>query len=100
MIRSNIIWCERDRSSAYYRTSRYCEKNGKFTADHPAAPDSDTRMDDHCQIGKSPALEKFRALGYEASCFPEGDGISLTPPEGKTKEQAAQDVRDCFGFEV
>lgn len=46
------------------------------------------------------ALGKFRALGYYASCFPEGDGICFASPEGKTDEQTIADVVACFGWEV
>jgi hypothetical protein len=45
------------------------------------------------------ALGKFRARGYWASCFPEGDGI-LFQHEPKTDEEVIRDVVECFGWEV
>lgn len=45
-------------------------------------------------------LGRFRARGYFASCFPEGDGIAFQPPEGKTDADIVRDVEDCFGWDV
>lgn len=46
-------------------------------------------------------LGKFRARGYCASCFPEGDGICLIAiPEGKTTPDVVRDIVECFGWEV
>jgi hypothetical protein len=46
-------------------------------------------------------LEKFRALGYFASCFPEGDGIAIEDLSGcKTPEEVATDIETCFGWSV
>ena len=46
-------------------------------------------------------LENFRALGYFASCFPEGDGIALDDLSGsKTAQEVATDIETCFGWSV
>jgi len=50
--------------------------------------------------GSLDALGKFRALGYEASCFPEGDGITMLHPEGKSEQEAIEDIKTCFGWDV
>lgn len=103
---ANIIWAQRDRGSAYYRTSRYAMRAGKFPPDHPCAPFDAPAPPDSSQIGGSKALNAFRERGYWASCFPEGDGITLKwwgdvpEPSEKTEEQVMQDIRECFGWEV
>lgn len=46
-------------------------------------------------------LEKFRSLGYYASCFPEGDGIAIRDEsERKTAGMVADDIISCFGWDV
>jgi hypothetical protein len=46
-------------------------------------------------------LGKFRALGYFASCFPEGDGITMKDESGeKSANDVAEDIRRCFGWDV
>jgi hypothetical protein len=75
-------------------------RGGKFPANHPAAPNSDGHAPgDLMQFGHSDALEKFRNLGYFASCFPEGDGLVIESGD-KTPQQVIADIRDCFGWEV
>ena len=69
----NIIW-----------SPSYPMKHGKFPADHPSA----TKMKD------------FRALGYWASCFPEGDGITMKCERGQNTEQVVADIKTVFGWEV
>lgn len=98
----NIIWADRDRGDAYYRVSRFAGRNGRFTADHPAAPNSPT-MDSSAggaQGGDSPALKAFRERGYWASCFPEGDGITWKPENGQSDAQCLADIRECFGWDA
>ena|ERR1700677_2778878 len=104
---ANIIWAERDRGSAYYRVSKFAMNAGKFPANHPCAPLDDEAPKNSTQMGGSKALTAFRARGYWASCFPEGDGITLkwwdedTPAQpDKTAEQVMHDIRECFGWEV
>lgn len=100
---ANIIWAERDRGSAYYRVSRFAMKDGKFPPNHPCAPFDDT-SNDGSQLGGSKRLNAFRARGYWASCFPEGDGITLKwwddvpNPTEKTAEQVMRDITECFGW--
>jgi hypothetical protein len=102
----NIIWTERDRGDAYYRVSRYSMQAGKFPQNHPCAPFDDPAPENSMQMGGSKKLNAFRARGYWASCFPEGDGITLywwdKPEEfgAKTEAQVKQDIRECFGWEV
>ena len=74
----NIIWANRDRGSAYYRVSKFAPRNGRFPNDHPAAPGADVTSNDRAEFATSPSLQAFRARGYWASCFPEGDGITLS----------------------
>ncbi|NCP66665.1 MAG: hypothetical protein GW836_18800 [Paraglaciecola sp.] len=46
-------------------------------------------------------LEKFRSLGYYASCFSEGDGIAIRDEsEQKTPGMVADDIISCFGWDV
>ena len=62
---------------------------GKFPSDHPV------------QAAPAGALDQFRALGYWASCFPEGDGITFKPndPE-RTRAQVVAEIEAIFGWEV
>ena len=95
----NIIWAERNMGSSYYRVSRFAARNGKFTADHPIAPNSPV-FGPESQGGASPALQAFRERGYWASCFPEGDGITWKPLNGQTDEQCLADINECFGWQL
>ena len=103
---ANIIWAERDRGSQDYRVSAYAERGGKFPANHPCAPFDDAAPQGTGEMGGSKRLTAFRQRGYWASCFPEGDGITLRwwdgdpEPPDRTPEQVAQDIRQCFGWEV
>jgi hypothetical protein len=78
----------------------YPARGHLFPADHPAAPNSPVFGGLTDQCGSSDSLLRFRALGYWASCFPDGDGITLNPLEGRDAEKVAQDIRDCFGWDV
>ena len=102
---ANIIWAERDRGSDYYRVSRFAMRAGKFPPTHPCAPFDDVEPD--CsQNGGSKSLTKFRARGYWASCFPEGDGITLKwwgaagEPCDKTADEVMHDIWECFGWDI
>jgi hypothetical protein len=103
---ANIIWAERDRGSAYYRVSRFAMNAGKFPSSHPCAPFDDEEPKSSGQMGGSKQLTAFRARGYWASCFPEGDGITLKwwldvmEASDKTAEQVIRDIQECFGWEV
>lgn len=97
---ANIIW-----SDPHYRVSRFTMKNGRFPSSHPCAPFDDDTPHNSSQMGGSKKLTAFRERGYWASCFPEGDGITLQwwdmpDPAEKTAEQVMKDIRDCFGWEV
>jgi hypothetical protein len=103
---ANIIWADRDRGSDYYRVSGYALKAGRFPPNHPCAPFDDEPPINSSQIGGSKRLTAFRERGYWASCFPEGDGITLKwwddvlAPSEKTAEQVMKDIRECFGWKV
>lgn len=46
-------------------------------------------------------MDELRALGYWASCFPEGDGITFKPnDESRPPELVAQDFEKVFGWRV
>jgi hypothetical protein len=104
---ANIIWAQRDCGDSYYSYSKFAMKAGKFPANHPCAPFDSPKKDSYTsQFGDSERLRAFRARGYWASCFPEGDGITLkwwqdvTEPTEKTAAEVMQDIRECFGWEV
>ncbi len=71
-------------------------RRGKFPTDHPVGgadgPD--------CQFGTGKPIEDFRDRGYWASCFPEGDGITMRCEREQTPDQVRQDIAECFGWEV
>ncbi len=96
--KANIIWGARYFGDSYYRYGRYAIKNGRFPDDHPCAPGDSFGM----EMGTSESLKAFRARGYFASCFPEGDGIALDwePEESKNAESVMRDIRECFGWDV
>lgn len=84
----NIIW-----------PKKYPMRGGVFPIDHPCAPGK-APMDDTGQFGSSDALSTFRALEYWASCFPEGDGITMKPPPNKSDENVVADIERTFGWTV
>ena len=69
----------------------YPMRGGVFPANHPAHRSHGT---DHAP------LETFRARGYWASCFPEGDGITMKCERGQNENDVVRDIRECFGWEV
>ena len=83
----NIIWAERDRGSAYYRVSKFAMRNGKFPPDHPVGDEGES-------------IKRFREMGYWASCFPEGDGITWRPLNEQPDEQCMADIKAAFGFDA
>ena len=93
----NIIWAERDQGSAYYRTSKYAMRGGKFPPGHPVGGGADYASS---QMGDGPKIVAFRALGYWASCFPEGDGITWQPLNGQSDEQCMADIKTAFGWDA
>lgn len=94
----NIKWAERDRGSAYYRVSRFAMRAGKFPPGHPVGGGS--HETDSSQCGSGENIKTFRALGYWASCFPEGDGITWKPLNGQTDDQCMADIRQAFGWDA
>jgi hypothetical protein len=93
----NIIWDERSKGDAYYRTSQYAGHNGTFPANHPIAPKSGVfQRELGSQCGDSQALREFRGRGYWASCFPEGDGVTWQPLNGQSDEQCLKDIQESF----
>ena len=79
-------------------------RHGKFPRDHPCAPGANPPswplVYANNQLGHSQGIEAFRARGYWASCFPEGDGITWQPTQGQTDAQCLQDIRECFGWDA
>ena len=93
----NIVWAERDRGSAYYRVSKFAGLGGKFPPDHPVGGNV---YGEGSQGGSGENIKAFRALGYWASCFPEGDGITWKPLNGQTDEQCMADIKAAFGWDA
>lgn len=82
----NILW-----------EGRWPMRGGLFHPRHPVGGGIEGR-DGQCST--SPQMEAFRARGYWASSFPEGDGITLRCKAGQTREQVVKDIQECFGWEV
>lgn len=102
---ANIIWCDRDLGDSYYRKSKFAMRAGKFPPNHPCAPFDEAPPENSGQCGGSKKLSAFRARGYWASCFSEGDGITLQwwdvpEPSEKSAEQVVKDIEECFGWKV
>lgn len=83
----NIMW-----------KGKYPGRGGIFPHNHPCAAGSHVYRGDNMQFGDGPGLQAFRALGYWVSCFPEGDGLCLDVPEGKTPEMVVADIKQAFGW--
>lgn len=96
----NIIWAERDHGDSYYPVSKYAPRRGIFPPDHPACPNGEARSNERAECGDSPQLRAFRALGYWASCFPEGDGITMQVERGQDAKQVMADIAEVFGWKV
>ena len=71
---------------------------GRFPRTHPVAPGSLVFGNaPGGQCGDAPELGAFRLLGYWASCFPEGDGITFRPLDDTcTAERGMEDVLSCW----
>lgn len=66
--------------------THYPMKGGKFPFNHPVSKET---------------IDSFRARGYWASCYPEGDGITFYSLNGpKDDQQVVKDIEECFGFVV
>lgn len=85
---SNIIW-----------EKKYPMRGGKFPKTHPCYNNGELDMTVFSQPKNNTGndgLSKLRKLGYWASCFPEGDGITLQPPDNKTPEDVKKDIETCW----
>lgn len=94
---------------------KYPMRNGRFPKDHPCADDPHPMvMGKYRQQiaegmwvevpGERPqsdtALGKLRAIGFWASCYPEGDGITIERLCVGDAEQLAEAIEKCFGVKV
>lgn len=82
----NILW-----------TGKFEMRAGKFPATHPVGGVSDWASG---QYGQAENIDKFRAMGYWASCFPEGDGITWKPLNGQSDDQCMADIKEAFGWDA
>lgn len=73
---ANILWNEKHPMRA-----------GEFPPEHPC-------------VASARAFQEFKARGYWANSFPEGDGITLDLKKDQTAEQVVKDMEECFGWEV
>jgi len=73
----------------------YPMKYGKFPKDHPFSDNPDMMTFDN-NLKSNDLLGNFRALGYFASCFPEGDGITFKPLKGQLHDQVKKDIINTF----
>lgn len=95
----NILW-----------DGRFRMKAGKFPADHPlhGCTNGFRLSEQQSKVVGTDAtpdvcncrLCQFRARGYWASCFPEGDGITMKAESGQTPEQVRSDICEVFGWEI
>lgn len=90
-------------------------RHGKFPPQHPCSDDPKptvmgkyrTKKPDgewEAVPGEMPVsktkLGSFRARGYWASCFPEGDGITFEALNGQDDETIMKDIGECFLVEA
>ena len=61
--------------------------NGRFPDEHPC-------------VKQRADFARFMRMGYWAVASETGDGISLTPLHGQTREQVVEDIESCFGWTV
>src|SRR3990172_13426411 len=84
----NILW-----------EGKFPMRGGEFPKNHPCYTPGEAQAGDF-QFGKSDALQIFRDRGYWASCFPEGDGITMKTEKDQIAAQVIEDIKECFGWEV
>ena len=72
---------------------RFEMRYGKFPKEHPVGGGFRDAGD---QCGSGASIKAFRALGYWASCFPEGDGITWKPLNGQGAAQCMADIKSAF----
>ena len=95
--------------------SKYPMRGGKFPQSHPCHDDPQptvggkwTSIDATGARTEMPGdqpesktnLGNFRARGYWASCFPEGDGITFEPLKNQNRETIINDISECFQVQV
>lgn len=73
-------------------------RGGVFPKTHPAAPGYKFGVKN--EIGDGGKMKEFRERGYWASCFPEGDGITMECLAEQTPDQVAKDIQEVFGWHV
>lgn len=74
---------------------------GEWPRSHPCFGNPKLTVATHNeQPASQDPLGRFRARGYFASCFPEGDGICFDAPAGKTTPDIVNDIHECFGWSV
>jgi hypothetical protein len=96
---ANIIWGERNLGDAYYRYSKHSMKGGKFPDSHPIAPGKGN-SNANAEMGTSEGIEAMRAKGYWFSCFPEGDGVTMSFPEGATRDSVIADIESLLPLKI
>lgn len=74
---------------------------GKFPKTHPFidCPEPFTYSVDPCPESDD-RLSLFRRAGYFASCFPEGDGITIQRYKNQTDTQVIEDVCRYLKIEI
>lgn len=74
---------------------------GKFPKSHPFSdcPEPFTFMRDPCPTS-SDRLTLFRKAGYFASCFPEGDGVTIQRLKGQSNDQLIEDICRILGITI
>lgn len=85
----NIMW-----------PGEYEARGGIFPTDHPCAAGTKVFAGNDYQAGDSETLRSFRERGYWASCFPEGDGITLRCKNGQCEDDVIKDIEQVFGWKV
>ena len=102
-------------SSSVLWDTKHPMRGGKFPPSHPCADNAKpmvsgpyrTKKPDATEWTEVPgetttgdtALDKFRMRGYWASCFPEGDGMTIDVG-GRTEAEVVADIRECFGWKI
>lgn len=82
---ANVMW-----------RGRWPMRGGSFPREHPVGGTS--LRDNSMQLGTSGQMAAFRAKGYWASCFPEGDGMIVQTD--RDADSVAADIKECFGWRV
>lgn len=73
--------------------SKHPMRNGKFLSTHPFIDCKEPlTFANNPHPDATDRLNKFRQAGYFASCFPEGDGITIQRLKGQSEQQLIEDV--------